>query len=48
MWTAGGDRLVFRSSLTGGVMTIAIDPATGRATGPVKRVTIDSVAPPRI
>ncbi len=44
MWTASGDRLVFSSTLTGGVMTIAIDPATGRATGPVKRVTIDSVA----
>ena len=43
MWTAGGDRLVFKSSLTSGVMTIAVDPATGRATGPVKRVTIDSV-----
>ena len=45
MWTAAGDRLVFSSSLTGGVMTIAIDPATGRAAGPVKRVSIDSVVP---
>jgi hypothetical protein len=45
MWTAAGDRLVFTSSLTGGVMTIALDPAAGRAAGPVKRVTIDSVLP---
>jgi hypothetical protein len=45
MWSAAGDRLVFISTLTGGVMTIAIDPATGRATSPVKRVTIDSVTP---
>jgi hypothetical protein len=44
-WTAAGDRLVFASSLTGGAMTIAIDPATGRAAGPVKRVSIDSVLP---
>jgi hypothetical protein len=44
MWTAAGDRLVFFSSSgTGAVMTIAIDPATGRAIGPVKRVTIDSL-----
>jgi hypothetical protein len=40
---ATGSRFI--SSLTGGVMTIAIDPATGRAVGPVKRVTIDSVTP---
>lgn len=45
MWTANGDRIVYHSSLTGGVMTVAIDPATGRAAGAPKRVTIDSVPP---
>ena len=47
MWTAAGDRLVFASNETGGLMTIALDPATGRAAGPVKRVTIDSVGTAR-
>jgi hypothetical protein len=43
MWTAAGDRLVFISVASSAVMTIAVDPATGRATGPAKRVTIDSL-----
>jgi hypothetical protein len=42
-WSAAGDRLVYASDQTGGVMTIAIDPATGGAAGPPKRVTVDSV-----
>ena len=44
MWTAAGDRLVFFKAGEGGaVMTIAIDPATGRAVGAAKRVTVDSL-----
>lgn len=46
LWTAAGDRLAFYSSEGNGtVMTIAIDPSTGRATGSTRRVTIDSLRP---
>jgi hypothetical protein len=44
MWSASGDRLVFQSERTGGLMTIAVDPVTGHPIGSVKRVTVDSVS----
>ncbi len=41
-WFPSGDKLAFLSNRTHGVMSIAFDPRTGRAVGPVQRVTLDS------
>jgi Tol biopolymer transport system component len=41
-WSPGSDRIVFKSTRVGGaLMTMAIDPATGRATGAPQRLTLD-------
>ena len=42
VWSPGNDRIVFKSSRVGGaLMTIAIDPGTGRAAGAPQRLTLD-------
>ena len=41
-WSPGSDRIVFKSSRVGdALMTMAIDPATGRAAGTPQRLTLD-------
>ena len=41
-WSPGSDRIVFKSSRVGGaLMTMAIDPATGRAAAAPQRLTLD-------
>jgi hypothetical protein len=43
-WFPGSNRIAFRSNRLGGrLMTVDIDPKTGRPLGPPKRVTLDSL-----
>jgi Tol biopolymer transport system component len=45
-WFPSGDRILFKSSRVGGaLMSIRIDPASGRALGQPQRVTVDDVHP---
>jgi len=45
-WFPTSDRIVFQSNSVNGLMTMAIDPETGAATGPAKRLTLEDAFGP--
>jgi len=49
-WFPTSDRIAFQSTQGDDVMimTLSIDPATGRATGPAQRITLESGSGPRV
>ncbi len=46
VWFPTSDRIAFKSNQVDGVMTLSIDPATGRAAGPAQRITLESAMYP--